>query len=72
METSSFPEAVEQQDTGEAVMGDDTETGVDWTTAGLDARDKEAPLSPLAISPSSRVTDGTGVDKADDTGTADR
>ena len=71
METSSFPEAVEQQDTGEAVMGDDTETGVDWTTAGLDARDEEAPLSLSAISPSSRVTDDTGVDKADDTGTGD-
>ena len=65
METSSFPEAVEQQDTGEAVMGDDTES------AGLDARDEEAPLSPSAISPSSRVTDDTGVDKADDTGTGD-
>ena len=63
METSSFPEAVEQQD--------DTETGVDWTAAGLDTRDEEAPLSPSAISPSSRVADDTGVDKADDTGTGD-
>ena len=71
METSSFPEAVERQDTGEAVLGDDTETGVDWTTTGLDARDEEAPLSPSAISPSSRVTDDTGVDKANDTGTGD-
>jgi len=54
METSSFPEAAEQQD----------DAGVDWT---LDRRDEEAPLSPSAISPSSRVTEGTGVDRADDT-----
>ena len=60
METSSFPKAVEQQD--------DTETGVDWTAAGLDTVDEEAPLSPSAIPPSSRVADDTGVDKADDTG----
>ena len=59
MERSSFPEAVEQQD--------DTEQGVDWTAAGLDTRDEEAPLSPSAISPSSRVADDTGVD----TGTGD-
>ena len=60
MEKSSFPEAVEQQD--------DTDTGVDWTAAGLDTRDEEAPLSPSTIPPSSRVADDTGVDRADDTG----
>ena len=54
MGTSTFPEAAGQQDDKEAA-------------AGLDTGDEEAPLSPSAISPSSRTTDGTGVNRADDT-----
>ena len=64
-----------EQDAGETEVGGGTggtETGVDWTVAGLDGREEEAPLSPSAISPSSRTTDGTGTDgtgadTADDT-----
>ena len=54
METSSFPEAAGQPDNKE-------------TGAGLGTGDEEAPLSPSAISPSSRTTDGTGVNRAGDT-----
>ena len=58
MGTSTFPEAAGQQDDKEAAPG-------------LDTGDEEAPLSPSAISPSSRTTDGTGVKTGADTGTDD-
>ena len=58
MGTSTFPEAAGQQDDKEAA-------------AGLDTEDEEAPLSPSAISPSSRTTEGTGVNTGEDAGTDD-
>ena len=60
METSSSLGAAEQQDTGETVVGGDTDetaTGFDWTVTGvtLDEIDEEAPASEdSAISLSSR------------------